>query len=132
MKKETIKEAVAVILPLVESQVDPDKPGIAGDMVEMMTFLHDKYGDMRIPGFYTIYGKIMNILLNGANDWLHHVQGCSKFSAYPNCTAINQHYFGKDSEEWHKTPTGRDCDKFEAGCLEEAARKVCTLLTAFA
>lgn len=132
MKKETIKEAVAIVLPLVESQVNPDKPGIAADMAEMLIFLRDEYGNMKMPGYWAMYNKIMKILLNSANDWLHHVQGCSHFSSYPNCEDINKYYFGRESGVWHKTPTGRDSDKFEAACLETAARKVIDLLSVFA
>lgn len=131
MKKETIKEAVAIVLLLVESQINPDKPGIVGDMKEMLIFLRDEYGDMKMPGYWELYEKIMPLLCD-TKDWLHHVQGCSHFSSYPDCTAINQYYFGKDSGVWHKTPTGQDSDKFEAACLETAARKVIDLLLVFA
>lgn len=132
MKKETIKEAIAVVLPLVESQINPNKPGIAGDIVEMLTYLRDNHGDMKMPGYWAMYSKIMPLLLCGAEDWLHHVQGRYGFGAYPDCTAINQYYFGEDSGVWHKTPTGRDSDKFETACLETAARKVIDLLSVFA
>ena len=68
--------------------------------------------------------KMQEILLCGARDWLHHVQGCSHFALYPNCSAINLHYFGEDSDTWGKTPSGRDCDRYEARALEVAYRGI--------
>ena len=71
--------------------------------------------------------KMKEILLCNARDWLHHVQGCSHFALYPACVALNLHYFGEISDTWHKTPSGQDCDRYEARALEVACRSLCRL-----
>lgn len=73
------------------------------------------------------YNEMRETLLCGARDWLHHVQGCSHFSLFPNCSIINLHYFGKDSDVWGKTPSGQDCDRYEARALEVACSSLCRL-----
>lgn len=93
------------------------------DISEFLRHIGENYAD---DAFLTAK-DIELALLCGAKDWLHHVQGCSEFSMYPQCSEINKFYFGHDDAQWGKTPTGVDCAKFEAHQLDQACNSLCML-----
>ncbi len=122
----TNKQFADKLLAALELMKDTTPRPLWADMESMISAFSDGtfLATESAPGSYA---KMEETLLCGARDWLHHVQGCSHFCLYPNCSAINWHYFGQDSDTWGKTPSGRDCDRYEAVALGVAAKSLCRL-----
>lgn len=123
----TNKQFAEKLLAALDLMIDTTPRPLWVDMYHMTDFLEDETCLNTAESAPANMAKMKEILLCGASDWLHHVQGCSHFSLYPSCSNINMHYFGEDSDTWGKTPSGQDCDRYEARALEAACRSLCRL-----
>ena len=126
-KTMTNKQFAEKLLAALEIMKDTTPRPLWEDMRQMAYYFKDEFCLDTAENAPVNMIKMEEILLCCARDWLHHVQGCSHFGFYPACTNINLHYFGKDSDTWGKTPSGKDCDRHEAVALGMACHSLCRL-----